>query len=1632
MNAGFSSFRPFLFALAGVLIVMPVHAGNVSSPDLHGFPPGGDCPSKSSGGTGGDGGGTGGGAGGGATSPVPGMPSYCISPMLISLSVHDTPLAYRPPVGPALDFTVSYNQRDIDQPAGFAYGNVGPKWTHNWLGYVQDDPASPGARTLVYLSTGTGRPYGGFNASTGAFAPDAETGAQLVQVSSLPVVYERRFADGSRDVFAEDDGSTTYPRRIFLTQRVDAHGNAVRLAYDPQNRLSEVTDSAGHGLTFEYADADHPLAVTGVHDNSGRAIALDYDGNGRLAGVTDAIGMHSSFGYDSGTNITSLTTPYGTTKFATHQSGMHRWIDITDANGNVSRMEFNQQVSGVPFSESRVPQGIKPFNRYINSRDTFYWDAQAFKQAAGDYSKAVIYHWTHKTNAGRLSSVAADTLESIKYPLESRIWYNHPNDIAGGSGSLNLPSVIARVLPDGSTQLTRNTYDTQGRLLRSIDPVGLETVYTYAPNHVDVIGIERRGPDGTDSTETFTYNDQHLPLSRTDETGATTRYTYNTAGQVLTETDALGHVTRHGYDAAGNLTSLTDANGHTTSYAYDELGRRITVTDPLGRVTRYAYDALNRIVRTTYLDGSYRAITWDKLDQGAVRDRNGNVTTYTYDAMGHRTSATDALGHVTRWTYYPNGLLQSTTDANGFTTTWQRDLEGRVVATTDPAGATTTFAYDSADRRIRSTNALGQVTSYAYDRNDRRVRMVDPNGVLTDTSYTSRGWVALQTTRARTDGAPSSGDATSNFTYNARGDQIAATDPDGVTITRTYDAARRLVAVDDAYGNTHVYTRDAVGNVTADADSAAGSAQLTRLHTYEYDAANQRVRSVDADGNVTEYSYDTNGRLSDTRNPLGIHTLSVFDPEGRLLRTVAGKPDGDTWVDEGAAGGETEGGHGTHADKRGTSSLAVTSYQYDAANRLTAVADPDGLPTRYTYDAVGQKIQQDSPDTGTTRYTFDAIGNRIGQTDARGIATERRFDVLKRVLATHYPSDPSLDAAFHYDEPDSTTGCTASFPIGRPTRVLDASGSTTYCYDARGNVTAVHRVIAGHIYDTTYAWTPGNRLATLTYPSGTRVTYRYDARGRAVAVDAQNPADAAPTPLVSSADYLPFGPISRMVYGSGNQVMVRTYDGNYRGTTIDGLGLHLQVERDANGNITGLREGQGRGPLTERYHYDALQRLTQAIGPYGNNQQYSYSATGDRLTRHEAGGSPWSYLYQPGTHRLSAIDRPGQGDEHGHCDHGDHGCKGGDGAVLSDAAGNIVQMPQAGQVLTLTYGANNRLTQTSTSQGAQGHYIYDATGLRAEKTSNVPSEQTRDFIYDGARLLGEYVVGANTPREYVWLGDDLIASLDLSSQGSAIHYIGTDFLGTPRSVTNAQGMLVWRWVYAGNAFGSRPATGLYNFYPRFPGQYFDSESGLHYNVYRSYAPLIGRYVVSDPLGLGGGMATYAYVGGNPIINTDPFGLCISDECKKALAAANKDIGAVNRANASAAVVNAAASANGVSPALLMAIGVRETGFMNIAQQGGGLGRGVFQIDLGAHPNVSAAQAFDASFSANYAADLLAHNSSVLAARFPNLLPEQLLQATAASYNFGTGNISGNPATIDVGTTGNNYGANVIALMACFE
>ena len=547
---------------------------------------------------------------------------------MLTVGVHleDTPVGYSPPKGPDAHIKVVYNQREDSQPATFGWFNVSPKWTLTALAYIQDDPTSLGANVMRYAAGGGSVAYVGYVTATGAFTPETRDASVLVRTSASPLTYERRLQDGSKEVYAQSNGATSYPRRVFLTQMVDRFGNASTYSYDAQLRLTSITDATGRQTTFSYEVIGQPLLVTKITDPFGRSAVLAYDTSNRLSQITDVLGLVSKFTYDASGLINALTTPYGTTSFVYGDSGTTRFVNTTDPLGYTDRVEFHHQAPGVAYSDpaNTVPTGLGLCNCYLYYRDSYYWDKHMYPLAAGNYNQARITHFHHWiTN----SNETAHSVESIKLPLENRISFTYPGQVDGDyySGSYDRPTAIARVLDDGTSQETKLTYNAQGNVTDSIDPAGRETQFTYATNGIDVTGVKQKtSVSGYSTLATMTYNSQHLPLTSTDAAGQTTTYTYNNAGQPLTRTDALGHVTTFNYDGQGYLTSVVNANNQTqASFTYDGFGRVGSRTDSEGRTVAYQYDALDRPTIETYPDGTTRQNAYSRLDLASVTDRQG-------------------------------------------------------------------------------------------------------------------------------------------------------------------------------------------------------------------------------------------------------------------------------------------------------------------------------------------------------------------------------------------------------------------------------------------------------------------------------------------------------------------------------------------------------------------------------------------------------------------------------------------------------------------------------------------------------------------------------------------------------------------------------------------------------------------------------------------------------------------------------------------------------------------------------------------------------------------------------------------------------------------------------------------------
>jgi len=183
------------------------------------------------------------------------------------------------------------------------------------------------------------------------------------------------------------------------------------------------------------------------------------------------------------------------------------------------------------------------------------------------------------------------------------------------------------------------------------------------------------------------------------------------------------------------------------------------------------------------------------------------------------------------------------------------------------------------------------------------------------------------------------------------------------------------------------------------------------------------------------------------------------------------------------------------------------------------------------------------------------------------------------------------------------------------------------------------------------------------------------------------------------------------------------------------------------------------------------------------------------------------------------------------------------------------------------------------------NYSYNALGERIGKVATSPQAVNELYAYDEAgHLIGEY---GTTNRDYVWLGNIPVAVVDNTINGSVtvstFNYVTVDQLGTPRAVTNSAGTVIWQLPYQGNPFGEKQPTSSSGFVLnlRFGGQYYDAESGTNYDVNRTYCAACGRYQESDPIGLAGGISTYAYVGGDPLSSVDPLGLACPANLKAA-------------------------------------------------------------------------------------------------------------------------------------------------------
>ncbi|WP_418116948.1 RHS repeat-associated core domain-containing protein [Variovorax sp. 350MFTsu5.1] len=904
-------------------------------------------------------------------------------------------------------------------------------------------------------------------------------------------------------------------------------------------------------------------------------------------------------------------------------------------------------------------------------------------------------------------------------------------------------------------------------------------------------------------------------------------------GQVVRQLAGYAH------DGERDLVAAQDEDGASWSYTYSH--HLVTrYTDRTGRGMNLEYDGTGpdaKAVREWSDDGSFALkLEWDRnIRLTYVTDALGGETWHYYDIQGYtyriihpdglqewffRDDAKNITRHVHTdgttddYTYDADGNLQTHTRADGSRVHYEYDSLHRLTGIRDAEGGVWKRDYDAQGHLAEEIDPLGHKTEYAYDKAGRPVRITDAKGGTKLMSYTPRGRLA------------------------------SLTDCSGKTSRWSYDDRGRLATAVDPAGN------------------------VTR-HLYSLPQEDAVLR---AQGSVP-------GLLHELVLPDGTREQTLHDPEGRMLAHVdgLGRRTHYSYNRAGLIAGRTDAdGHSLR-------------YQWDLLGRLVELRNENGSRHSLRYDPVGRLLEKTDFARRTTRYRYEESTGRLAEVDAGGRVVQLQADAMGRMTER------------------SAGGQVERFAFDRNGRMVEASNNDArlqWFYDPAGNLTREHQhdLQAGR----TAIW-----------------QHRYDALNQRVATI---------RPDGHTTQWLTYG--SGHVHGlllDGQDILGFERDDLHREVVREQRnGLTQKLRYDNAGRrleqqvVPGQASAPGALQLQRTYGYDKAGQLVAIGDSHHGNLDYRYDPVG-RLVEASSRFGRETFAFDPAGN-IAEPDGASAASRAPAVPLLDNLLKAYAGVRYRyDEHGHMVERVYNGRATTFAWDGFGRLSSATDQDGTQTSFAYDPLGRRISKrsrdsitrfgwdgdtlafesTQSLAAEQEDDgrgwsvhYVHEPRSFAplvqlrqAHAIVPGRTPdvrelmaanggaydieQDPLWNGE--LQPGQRSFEADEIAFYQCDHLGTPRDLTDHEGRVGWSAQY--KAWGEAREViseagrraGIVN--PiRFQGQYFDAETGLHYNRYRYYDPASGRYVSPDPLGLAGGLNLYAYVGGNPVRGIDPLGL----------------------------------------------------------------------------------------------------------------------------------------------------------------
>jgi RHS repeat-associated protein len=932
---------------------------------------------------------------------------------------------------------------------------------------------------------------------------------------------------------------------------------------------------------------------------------------------------------------------------------------------------------------------------------------------------------------------------------------------------------------------------------------------------------------------TFKFGTNNLLNNIVDPYGQSMSFTYNANNLVTNITDWTNRTLTFTY-TGGALTSVADSTGRSVSYAYTN-GNLTFYTDPEQKPTSYAYDTNNELVAT-----------FDALGRLVVSNY--------YDGFGHITTQLTQGETNKTWQIYASSYQTVEIDPAGDEQVYIYDNKSRLIAFQDGMGNVTQTFYDGQDHVVQTISPLNETNQFIYDGNNNLIETIDPLGYSNVFAYDANNNLIVSTdARANT----------SHFGYNAQFSLTGQTNGNGDWTTFSFNPNGTLASRQDSAGTT-TYGYDTNGTLATIAYQSPLGGESFVNNTY-----GDPITHTDGNNNPTTFAYNKRRQLTNTIAPTNVTTKISYDANGNVLTTTDARNfmTSNTWSVTRHLLATT-----FPTTPQG---VPVITNAYDVRDWLASTQNPLGKTTYYTNDAAHRLIASTDPLQRPTLFAYDNDGHQTNATDAANDQTAQFWDARGNLVMV-------IDAATNivgraYDGANNLI-----FLTNRNGKVW------RFQYDGANRVT---NTISPLGHGVTNSYNNRGLLAATTNALGLPTLFGYDARAR----------------ITSKADIL--GTINYQYDANDNLTLLTNlgtgaklswvYDAYNRATSFTNAGGYvIQYRYDNNGNLTNLIYP---GSRTVNYYYDSLNRLTNVTDWATRQTVYSYDLAGHMTSLTRPNNTLRTMAYDADGELTNIVERttdqfpiafftfnynpagrvqwefkgplphpytpPGRTNTF---DADNRLATFNGGSVTIDNDGNLTYGPGTNNsFINYGYDARNELTSA-----AGLSYGYDPAGNRTSLTNGtniavyvIDPQTSQVLMRIKGGITNYYVYGTGLLYE----SDETATSIKTAfyhfdCRGSTVTL--TDSNGNPTDVIEYSSY--GTTTYRTNAVGITPSDTPFLYNGQFGVQ--TDPDGLLYMRARYYNPYISRFLNTDPSGFGGGLNFFLFCNGNPITESDPFGL----------------------------------------------------------------------------------------------------------------------------------------------------------------